>query len=337
LETWVDSYHGLKSKAGDMTVANCASCHGAHRILSHTDSTSSIHPDNLLETCSECHKGISAEMALTPVHSDPGISQTPLANIVRQIYIIIIIVTIGLMLLHWLIDIRKEIKSLRAKPQITRMTMNEVWQHHLLMTSFIILVISGFALRFSEAFWVQWLFGWEGGFPLRGILHRVAAVILMIATLWHLLYLMTPRGKQFFKDMIPNHTDWRHLVHLVGYNLGMKDTKPRFGRFMYVEKVEYWALIWGTMVMIISGLLLWLDNLAIIWVPKGFLDVMLVIHYYEAWLATLAIIIWHMYSTIFNPGIYPMNPAWINGKMPVEMYRHEHPEDPAVRNIDKET
>jgi cytochrome b subunit of formate dehydrogenase len=234
------------------------------------------------------------------------------------------------MVLHWLIDLRKEIQKVSRTPQITRMTRNEVWQHTLLMVSFIALVVSGFALRFSNAFWVQWLFGWEGGFPFRGVLHRSAAVGLIVATLWHLLYLTTARGRQFVRDMAPKKIDWHHFIQLVGYNLGLKKEKPRFGRFIYIEKVEYWAMVWGTAVMIITGLFLWFDNLAVNWVPKGFLDVMLVIHYYEAWLATLAILIWHMYSTVFNPGVYPMNPAWYTGKMPLDMYKHEHPGDPLL-------
>jgi hypothetical protein len=77
LQTYVDSYHGLKSKAGDVQVANCASCHGAHRILDHNDPTSSIHKDNLKATCGNCHPGISVEMAQTAIHETPGISQTP--------------------------------------------------------------------------------------------------------------------------------------------------------------------------------------------------------------------------------------------------------------------
>ena len=85
--------------------------------------------------------------------------------------------------------------------------------------------------------------------------------------------------------------------------------------------------------MAITGLLLWFDNLAVTWLPKGFLDVMLVIHYYEAWLATLAILIWHMYSTVFNPAVYPINPAWYTGKMPRRMYMHEHPQDPLVKEL----
>ena len=330
LRSFLDTYHGLKSKAGDLTVANCASCHGSHRILPHTDPTSSIFKDNLRETCGHCHPGISTAMAQAPIHSTPGMSQTPVAGVVKQFYIILIALVIGAMVLHWLIDLRKEIQKVSQTPQITRMTRNEVWQHTLLMVSFIALVVSGFALRFSNAFWVQWLFGWEGGFPFRGVLHRSAAVGLIVATLWHLLYLTTARGRQFVKDMTPKKIDWHQFIQLVGYNLGLKKEKPRFGRFVYIEKTEYWALVWGTAVMIITGLFLWFDNLAVNWVPKGFLDVMLVIHYYEAWLATLAILIWHLYSSVFNPGVYPMNPAWYTGKMPLDMYKHEHPGDPLL-------
>ena len=325
LESYVDSYHGLKSKAGDLEVANCASCHGAHRILSHLEPTSSIHPENLQATCGNCHPGISSEMAQAKIHGTPGVSQTPMANLVRTLYIILIVVVIGGMILHWIIDLRKQIKALSKGEQIRRMTYNELWQHNFLMVSFILLVISGFALRFSDSGWVQWLFGWEGGFPFRGILHRVAGVVLMFTAVWHMLYLTTARGRQFLRDMIATWEDVRQIFQLIGYNLGVSKEKPRFGRFSYIEKAEYWALVWGTAIMAVTGLLLWFDNLVVVWVPKGVLDVMLVIHYYEAWLATLAILVWHMYSTVFSPGVYPMNPSWLTGKMPRDMFKHEHP------------
>ncbi|RMF71338.1 MAG: hypothetical protein D6738_14170, partial [Acidobacteria bacterium] len=98
-------------------------------------------------------------------------------------------------------------------------------------------------------------------------------------------------------------------------------------RFSYVEKAEYWALIWGTIVMVVTGLMLWFDNELVQYFPKGSFDVALMIHYWEAWLATLAILVWHMYWTVFNPAVYPMNPAWINGWMPESLYAHEHGED----------
>ncbi len=325
LQTWVDTYHGLKSKAGDVTVANCASCHGAHRILPQDDPTSSIHVSNLQGTCGSCHPNISKTMATTPIHKTPGV-QTPFARVIANVYIVAIVLIIGTMAIHWLIDLRKQIHLVNLQKQVKRMTFNEVWQHAFLMISFVVLAVTGFSLRYSDAFWVQWLFGWEGGFPLRGIIHRVAAVIFVFTIVWHILYLTTARGHRFLSDVFPAKQDFGQFLHMLRYNLGLKKDRPRFGRFTYIEKAEYWALVWGSVLMVITGFFLWFDNIAVQWFPKGFLDIMLVIHYYEAWLAVLSIFIWHMYSTIFSPSVYPMNPSWYTGKMPEDMYRHEHPE-----------
>lgn len=336
LQSWVDSYHGLKSMAGDVTVANCASCHGAHRILPHTDSTSSIYPANLQTTCGGCHPGISATLAKAPIHRAPGVSSTPIANVVKKIYVVAIVLIVGTMALHWLFDLRMQLKKVLQKKSIRRMNFNEMWQHMFLTVTFVVLVVTGFALRFSEAAWVKFLFGWEGGFPVRGIIHRTAAVLFILTALWHIVYLTTERGRQFFSDIFPRKKDLGQFIELTGYNLGFRDAPPLFGRFGYVEKAEYWALLWGTVLMVISGFFLWFGNIAVKWFAKGFLDVIRVIHYYEAWLATLAILIWHMYSVIFRPGVYPMNPAWLTGKTPEEMYRHEHPEDTSVFREEQE-
>ena len=327
LTSFIDSYHGLKTKAGDTHVANCASCHGVHKILPSTDPESSIHPDNLQETCGNCHPGISSALAAAPIHGvgDEGL-QTKAASIVQTIYIAAIVVIIGLMALHWLIDIIRQIVLVMKKRQVRRMRTGEVWQHTLLTISFIVLVITGFALRFDESWITRLFFGWQGGFALRGLIHRIAAVVLIFVTVWHFIYLFTRRGRTFFKDMMPKFYDFRDFVQRILFNLGLSKKTPSFKRFSYIEKAEYWALIWGTAVMIITGILLWFDNFFIQFLPKGFLDVALVIHYYEAILASLAIAIWHFYSTIFNPHVYPMNPSWLTGKMPKDMFHHEHPE-----------
>jgi cytochrome b subunit of formate dehydrogenase len=327
LTTFIDSYHGLKTKAGDSRVANCASCHGVHKILPSTDPRSSVHPDNLQETCGDCHPGISAALASSPIHGvgDGGL-QTKAASIVKIIYIVAIVVIIGLMALHWMIDLIRQIVLVTKRPQVRRMRIGELWQHTFLMVSFIVLVITGFALRFDESWITKLFFGWEGGFELRGAIHRVAAVILIFVTLWHLIYLITRRGRTFLGDMLPKFHDFKDFVQQILFNLGLSKKTPRFKRFSYIEKAEYWALIWGTVVMIITGLLLWFDNFFIQFLPKGVLDVALVVHYYEAILATLAVAIWHFYSTIFSPPVYPMNPSWLTGKMPKDMFEHEHPE-----------
>ena len=328
LTTFIDSYHGLKSKAGDTHVANCASCHGVHRILPSSDPTSTIYPGNLQHTCGDCHPGISEEMATMSIHGVSGEGlRTPIADVVEDIYIVAIVVIIGLMVLHWVIDLWRQIKNMfDRRPQVRRMRTDEVWQHMLLTVTFIALVISGFALRYDQGFVSRFFFGWEGGFEVRGLVHRVAAILFMLTVIWHAVFLSTHRGRVFLKDMMPHPNDFTGFMHKILYNLGLRRSGPRFGRFSYIEKAEYWALVWGTGVMIVTGLALWFDNLFIQFLPKGVLDVALVVHFWEAWLASLAILVWHMYSVVFNPHVYPMNPSWLTGMMPEEMYAHEHPE-----------
>jgi cytochrome b subunit of formate dehydrogenase len=327
LTTFIDSYHGLKSKAGDTHVANCASCHGVHRILPSSNLTSTVNPANLQTTCGECHPGISQRMAAMPIHGIGGQGlRTPAADLVEKIYIVAITVIIGLMVLHWLIDLQRHLRDVLAKrPQVMRMRLDEVLQHALLAISFISLVISGFALRYDEGFVAKFFFGWEGGFEVRGTIHRIWAVVFILTIVWHGLFLTTPRGRKFIGDMMPIKRDFRFFVRRMLHNLGLGPKMECVQRFNYVEKAEYWALMWGTVVMVITGLMLWFDNWFIGFLPKGVLDVALVIHFWEAWLASLAILVWHMYSVMFHPHVYPMNPSWITGNIPEDMYEKEHP------------
>ncbi len=195
----------------------------------------------------------------------------------------------------------------------------------MLAVTFITLVISGFALRYDQGFMARFFFGWEGGFEVRGILHRAAAVAFMGTIVWHVLFLFSRRGRKFVKDMMPIPRDFQFFLRRMLYNLGLRPRWECIQRFSYVEKAEYWALVWGTVVMVITGLMLWFDNWFIQFLPKGVLDIALVIHFWEAWLASLAIFVWHFYSVIFHPHVYPMNPSWLTGHMPEDMYEHEHP------------
>ena len=331
LRSYVDTYHGLKRKSGDVRVANCSSCHGVHRILPHTDPTSSIHAENLKETCGECHVGISEELSRVPIHGDArGAKGWP--HFFRSVYLWLIALTIGAMLLHNLGDWLRQLRALREQPSVARLTRNETLQHWLLAVSFSALAISGFSLRFSEAGWVQLLFGWGNGegFIIRGAVHRASAILFVLCGIWHGLFLLTGRGRGMLAAMLPRRADLGELKQNTLYFLGLRDSGPRFARYSYIEKVEYFALLWGGLVMTFTGLMLWLDNWLISeWSVSGvLLEVAAVIHYYEAWLAALAIVVWHGYAVIFNPSAYPMNPAWIDGRMPRRMYAHEHPEGP---------
>ncbi|MBN2563344.1 MAG: cytochrome b/b6 domain-containing protein [Phycisphaerae bacterium] len=335
LASYVDSYHGHKAKAGDVEVANCASCHGAHRILPSKDPTSSIYPANLQKTCGRCHPGISPELAQTGIHTTATGLKTGWPAFFRLFYLWMISITIGLMLLHNVAHYVRHIKQMRKRPFVVRLTINETMQHWVLMSSFIVLVISGFALRFSDSWWAQLLFGWGDGrgFEFRGLVHRIAAVVMIFSSIWHVFYLFGQRGRHMIREMILSKRDLVNIVENAKFFLGLRHEEARHGRFTYMEKCEYWALVWGAAIMTGTGILLVFDNFFTDrWgLPKGVLDVMLVIHYYEAWLATLAIFVWHIYGTIFSPTAYPMNPAWIDGRMPKAMHDHEHPAGPILK------
>src|SRR5512146_1666903 len=124
--------------------------------------------------------------------------------------------------------------------------------------------------------------------------------------------------------MMPIPKDATDLFGTMRYYLGWSREKPAFLRFNYAEKMEYWALLWGTIVMASTGLALWFKVQFGTFLPRWWLDVATAIHFYEAILATLAIVVWHFYMVIFDPDIYPMNWAWYDGKMTIEQYREEH-------------
>ena len=111
------------------------------------------------------------------------------------------------------------------------------------------------------------------------------------------------------------------------YLAGLSDEKPKIGRFGYAEKIEYWAVIWGTIIMGVTGLMIWFKLDVTRFLPRWAVDVALTIHYYEAVLACLAIVVWHFYHVIFDPDIYPLNTACWNGRVSEEWQKHEHPLD----------
>lgn len=334
-----DSYHGLAGKAGDVKVANCASCHGVHDILPSSDPRSRIGPANLSATCGECHPGANQNFAKGSVHVVATPTSDRVIFWVTAVYIAVIVLVIGGMLVHNLLDFLKKARIqlmirrglLPAKhfvPRLyLRMTLCERLQHATLVLSFITLVLTGFALRFPDSWWVAPFRSISPVmFELRGALHRLAGVVLLLASVFHGAYVVfTARGRQLMRDLWPRWQDAKDAIGVMKYNLGLSPAKPRFGRFSYIEKSEYWALVWGTGVMAATGAILWFDNTFLNLLTKLGVDVAHAVHYYEAWLATLAIIVWHLYFVIFNPDIYPINLAFWSGTLTEEEMEEEHP------------
>ncbi len=328
VNSYFDSYHGLAAEGGSVVAANCSSCHGVHDILPSSDPRSTINKAHLDATCGKCHKGVTQKFTLTRVHLEDGIHPRDIGSVVvrwvRLIYVVLILLVIGSMFLHNAIIWRSKAVAKRKmqNPFMVRMTTNQRWQHLILLTSFIILVITGFALKFPNS-WLAEVLGM--GERLRSITHRVAGVALIAAGIYHIFYLAAAReGRRLIWDLAPRPKDLSDAVGTMLYYLGLSKKRPQFNRFNYAEKAEYWALVWGTALMGVTGIMMW----AKVWVgnllARWWVDVATAIHFYEAILATLAIVVWHFYQVFLDPDVYPMNWAWWDGKMPVEHYRHEH-------------
>ncbi len=316
LATYSKSYHGLARKRGDLHVADCASCHGSHAVLKHTNPDSTIHPDNLQRTCGKCHEGAGSRLSATHIHGQDATDHF-LIRFVRTFYLLLIPLVIGGMLLHNGLDFLRKLIRGRASGGLhdteLRMTVSERIQHAVNALSFMALAYTGFLLMYPDAWWAWPAWGLDE--TARRWSHRSAALLFFITGVYHVLYMISSkRGKTLLRGLMPVPTDIAEAFKLCAYNAGLRKTKPKLSHpFNYIEKSEYWALIWGSFVMLISGLVLAFPNLTLAYLPAWAADLATVFHLYEAILACLAIAVWHFYWVIFDPDIYPMSWAWLTG------------------------
>lgn len=214
------------------------------------------------------------------------------------------------------------LESKELPREIVRLNKSERIQHLLTFVTFVLLVITGYILRLPEE-WILKLGSWgEPVFYWRGIIHRVCGVLMIATGVYHVIYLFACKeGRSFGKDMIPVWKDVKDIIHNLAYYLGKRPEPPKFRRFDYREKAEYLALVAGTIIISVTGIILWSEEY---W-SKFALDLSILIHGMEAILATLAIIVWHFYAVHWKPGQFPMSKVWIDGKMSAHHLLEEHP------------
>ena len=201
-------------------------------------------------------------------------------------------------------------------------------QHWILLTSCLTLIITGLPMKFHEARLSQLFFDLVGGVQVSTVIHRIGAVGLIFVGAYHLFYLVTFReGRKNFLALLPCPQDVLDFFQMLRYFLGRSEERPRFGRFSYVEKFDYWAVYWGMVVMIGSGLMLWFLETSLQYLPKFAADIAREAHSDEGLLATLAIIFWHFYNVHLNPEHFPMNRAFLTGTIGEEEMRHHHPRE----------
>lgn len=225
--------------------------------------------------------------------------------------------------------ITKVISPARVSAEaITRFDIHQIIQHAVLMVSFILLVVTGLPLKFHDWAISQWWAEVWGGIESLRSTHHFAAWVMVIVCLYHLAYILyTTLGlkRPFPVKMIPNLQDFKQFFQELGYFLGLRKEKPRFDRFNWREKFDYWAIFWGMPVMAGSGFVLMYPVLVTKFMPGWVVPTALVAHSDEAMLALIWIFLVHIFFNHFAPGIFPLNTSIFTGKVPKGRYHRDHP------------
>ncbi|MCP4538271.1 MAG: hypothetical protein GY832_14115 [Chloroflexi bacterium] len=203
----------------------------------------------------------------------------------------------------------------------TRFTLAQRLEHWVLTFSFAVLVITGLPQRYAMSSWADLSIALMGGIEFVRILHRIASMILALGALYHVIvvahkiYVLRVR-----LTMLPKLKDLTDFLDTIRYNLGLTKQHPKLPRYTFVEKIEYWALIWGTLIMGVTGFMLWNPIATANYLPGELIPAAKTAHSAEALLATLAIIIWHFYGV----HIKTFNWSIITGKLTRKQMHDEH-------------
>lgn len=203
-------------------------------------------------------------------------------------------------------------------------------QHMILFISTTILIFTGIPLwclsRPDFLVWNSECFQLLGGIRGISLIHRYAAGALVLLSAYHLLYtIFAKKGRREFIDLLPAFKDIADVTTNSLYFLGLTKKRPQFARYSYIEKFDYWAVYWGCVIMIGSGLAMVFPSQCAKYCSWLTFDLAAEIHAGEAILATLALFIWHFYNVHFNPSRFPGSLMLLHGRITKEQMIAEHP------------
>ncbi|KKM12527.1 cytochrome B [Clostridiales bacterium PH28_bin88] len=214
-----------------------------------------------------------------------------------------------------------------TKATFQRFNIHQRIQHIMMFTSFITLAVTGLPIKYNHSGWAKAVTGMFGGFDNMFSVHLIAAVVMLASSVYHLFYLVLyPLAtKKLSLAALPTLKDVRDVFQNMQYLLGLTKEPPKFDRYSYKEKFDYWAVFWGMVIMGGSGLMMWFPDMAAAFFPRWVIDSARYAHSDEAMLAILAIFVWHFYNVHFSPNFFPMSWVWFHGRMSREEMQHEHP------------
>jgi cytochrome b subunit of formate dehydrogenase len=346
--TYHDSIHGRLARVGSPFAPVCTSCHaaakdkgGTHAIVAKADPASPVAPGNRKETCNRCHERATDNFAALVAHKPiQEIGGHVVPHLVHVAFSWLTTLTLLFFAFHVAIDFAYELRQRIGKKghlaagegarSVVRFDLHQRVQHWLMLSGVILLGITGWPLRgagdpqaagYSASF--MKLFGGQEG---AAIGHRVGAVLIIASAVYHLFYLTFLAAKKRLPlSMLPTPKDALDMKDNILFMLGLKKERPRFDRYMYLEKFDYWAVFWGIVMMVGTGFIFWFPVWFASWAPSWLITAALIVHGEEATLAILFLFVVHFYNVHLKPSIFPMNWAWLNGRITVEALKHEHP------------
>lgn len=216
-------------------------------------------------------------------------------------------------------------KHINEEGSLIRFSLHQRIQHIILLSSMIILALTGLTLKFHENTVAQFIIKIEGGIAARGIIHRIAAVVLMLLSTYHIInILFTQKGHSEFLALRPQFKDFSDFYKTIKFNLGISNEKAEFDRFDFRQKIQYWGVLIGSLIMIITGFILWFETQSMAIMPKWIIDVTGIIHSYQGFLIFLILFLWHMYNVHLNPNVFPMNKTWLTGRISTRDLKENH-------------
>lgn len=359
-----DTYHGKAMALGRPNVASdvaaCYDCHGHHDVLPVSNPASRLSQENIVGTCAKCHPGANASFARYQPHANPLDGENyPALNKVflfMTSLLIGVFAFFGLHTLFWLfrsiylyLHDSKQFREAKVSAQVddehyTRFTPFDRMLHLMVVTSFLLLVITGMPLKFYYTDWAKVMFDILGGAEVARSLHHFGAIVTFAYFVLHLsdLALSLWRNRRAVRDpqtgrislkriigamfgpesMLPSMQDWRDFVAHQKWFFG-KGPRPQFDRWTYWEKFDYLAVFWGIFAIGVSGLIMWFPIFFSQFMPGWMINIALVVHSDEALLAAGFIFTFHFFNTHFRIEKFPMDTVIFSGKMSKTELVHE--------------
>jgi len=346
-ESYFETFHGKVSKLGYDAAAKCYDCHGAHGILPPSDLQSTLSRQNIVETCGQCHEGSHRQFAgyLThATHHDRD--KYPILFYTFWFMTILLLGTLTVAGTHTLLWLPRSFQAMRENRKLRKESHGKLeyqrfkpYQrrlHILVIISFLGLALTGMTLKFSYLAWAQWISDVLGGFETAGYIHRVCAIITFFYFSAHIFFVVKGKHqerrtwKQVLFDktysMLPNMNDVREAVATLKWFIGA-GPRPKYGRWTYWEKFDYFAVFWGVAIIGSTGLMLWFPEFFTLFLPGWFINVATIIHSDEALLATAFIFTVHFFNTHFRPDKFPMDTVIFTGRVPIDELKQDRPRE----------